>query len=560
MKIKNLKIGTRLGIGFGIQLVLLATAIGFGLLELANTNRLLREVIEEDTVITGAATTMRSAQLHVTIATSRIVMLADEQARAQQETQLLAAREHYDAASTTMHKLITQDKAKAILARIDAGRAETRPLMDKARALGHEGKGPEGTAMLINEVNPAAERWQAALSEMVALQTANEEAIDAEAAEVYSTSRIWLAVIGLAALVMGVTIATLATRSITRPIKLALKIAQTVAAGDLSMRIRSESTDETGALIAALKTMNDSLQDIVGQVRGGTDTIACASTQIAMGNLDLSARTEEQASSLEETAASMEELNVTVKQNAENARQANVLAQSASDVAVKGGQVVAKVVETMGSINQSSRKIVDIIAVIDGIAFQTNILALNAAVEAARAGEQGRGFAVVASEVRNLAQRSASAAKEIKALIDDSVAQVAQGSTLVGNAGHTMDEIVESVRRVTDIMAEISLAGREQEMGIAQINQAVIEMDAVTQQNAALVEEAAAAAESLQDQASRLSEVVSVFKLDTAATPTPARKPLKAVKSAVKAPVRVQLAGKKVANGAMIANDEWETF
>jgi len=261
--------------------------------------------------------------------------------------------------------------------------------------------------------------------------------------------------------------------------------------------------------------MNASLSHIVGEVRNGTDTIATASNEIAAGNLNLSSRTEQQASSLQETAASMEQLTSTVKQNADNASQANQLAVSASEVAVHGGKVVTQVVSTMGSINASSKKIVDIIGVIDGIAFQTNILALNAAVEAARAGEQGRGFAVVAAEVRNLAQRSASAAKEIKALIDDSVAKVNVGSKLVDQAGSTMEEIVTSIRRVTDIMGEITAASHEQTAGIDQINQAVSQMDQVTQQNAALVEEAAAAAASLQDQAATLAEVVSAFKLDS---------------------------------------------
>jgi len=261
--------------------------------------------------------------------------------------------------------------------------------------------------------------------------------------------------------------------------------------------------------------MRDSLAAIVGQVRSGADTIATASTQIAAGNLDLSSRTEQQASSLEETASSMEELTSTVKQNADNARQANQLAASASEVALKGGAVVAQVVDTMDGINASSKKIVDIIGVIDGIAFQTNILALNAAVEAARAGEQGRGFAVVATEVRSLAQRSAAAAKEIKALIGDSVAKVDVGSALVGQAGSTMEQIVASIGRVTDIMGEITAASSEQSAGIELVNQAITEMDGVTQQNAALVEQAAAAAESMQDQASTLAQMVSVFKLDS---------------------------------------------
>jgi methyl-accepting chemotaxis protein len=294
-------------------------------------------------------------------------------------------------------------------------------------------------------------------------------------------------------------------------------------------------------------------------VRSGTETIATASTEIASGNLDLSSRTEQQASALEETASSMEELTSTVKQNADNARQANQLAQSASEVALRGGAVVADVVRTMGSINASAGKIVDIIGVIDGIAFQTNILALNAAVEAARAGEQGRGFAVVASEVRSLAQRSASAAKEIKALIGDSVDKVGEGSRLVNQAGATMDDIVTSVKRVTDIMGEITMASREQEAGIEQINQAISEMDAVTQQNAALVEEAAAAAQSLQDQSGKLAEVVGVFRLDAAAEPVRAAPPPRLAPAARKprpalAPT-VQTARRVASNAG-----EWEIF
>jgi methyl-accepting chemotaxis protein len=303
-------------------------------------------------------------------------------------------------------------------------------------------------------------------------------------------------------------------RGISRALAQAVDAANAVAQGDLSRPIRVQGNDEVAQLLTSLSAMQSSLVGIVGEVRQGTDTIASASSQIAAGNMDLSSRTEGQASSLEETAAAMEQLTSTVQQNADNAHQANQLALSASSVAVKGGSVVAQVVGTMGAINASSRKIVDIIGVIDGIAFQTNILALNAAVEAARAGEQGRGFAVVAAEVRSLAQRSAAAAKEIKTLIGDSVDKVEEGSKQVQEAGQTMNEIVDSVKRVTDIMAQISVASQEQTSGIEQINQAITQMDQVTQQNAALVEEAAAAAASLQEQASALTQVVSVFKLD----------------------------------------------
>jgi methyl-accepting chemotaxis protein len=302
----------------------------------------------------------------------------------------------------------------------------------------------------------------------------------------------------------------------------AMGITRQIAEGDLSMPIDVKQHD-SASMLHGIRSMRDDLAKIVNEVRVGTDTIATASSQIAAGNLDLSSRTEEQASALEETAASMEELTSTVTQNAENARLANELAATASAVAVKGGSVVAQVVDTMASINESSKKIVDIISVIDGIAFQTNILALNAAVEAARAGEQGRGFAVVATEVRNLAQRSAAAAKEIKTLIGASVDTVATGNKLVAAAGSTMDEVVASVRRVTDIMGEISIASNEQSSGIAQVNQAIAQMDAVTQQNAALVEQASAAAESMQNQAARLLQVVGVFRLGGAA---PARRSL----------------------------------
>ena len=343
------------------------------------------------------------------------------------------------------------------------------------------------------------------------------------AAGIKSSATVMSYVIAGAILLVVVLLGVYITRSITRPLIEAVKVAQTVAGGDLTSNIVVSSKDETGQLLQALKDMNESLVKIVGEVRSDTDTIATATSQIAAGNLDLSSRTEQQASSLEETASSMEELTSTVKQNADNARQANQLAVSASEVAVKGGDVVARVVDTMGSINDSAKKIVDIIGVIDGIAFQTNILALNAAVEAARAGEQGRGFAVVATEVRNLAQRSAAAAKEIKSLIDDSVEKVAVGSRLVGQAGTTMAEIVSSVKLVTDIMGEVTAASQEQSAGIEQVNQAITQMDEVTQQNAALVEEAAGAAAALEDQASNLMRVVSVFKVNgmqAAAAPT----------------------------------------
>ncbi|PHV51016.1 methyl-accepting chemotaxis protein [Janthinobacterium sp. BJB301] len=351
------------------------------------------------------------------------------------------------------------------------------------------------------------------LDQQIATQSVQmRTAAEAAMARAHDTSVLIIA-LGLVGGVLSLVTAWFISSGILRPLRHAVKVARKVAGGDLSEHIRVDSRDEVGQLLQALKDMNASLITIVGEVRGGTHEIAGASGEIAAGNLDLSQRTQAQASSLERTAASMDELTGTVKQNADNARQANQLAQSAAAVAGKGGTVVAQVVDTMSSINASSKKIVDIIGVIDAIAFQTNILALNAAVEAARAGEQGRGFAVVAAEVRTLAQRSAGAAKEIKQLIGDSVERVDAGARLVDTAGSTMREIVASVHRVTDIMGEISMASGEQLSGIEQVNAAIVQMEQVTQQNAALVEQASTAAASMQQRATLLSGTVGIFKL-----------------------------------------------
>ncbi|MCW5613281.1 MAG: Tar ligand binding domain-containing protein [Rubrivivax sp.] len=365
------------------------------------------------------------------------------------------------------------------------------------------------------ELYPAMDPVAELLDQLGRVQLDAAQALSEQADADYRVV-LWVSVLAALAVIAAASMgAWWLVRGVIGDIRHAVLVAQTVASGDLSSRIVVQRSDETGQLLQALQQMNGALASLVGQVRSGAENIATASSQIASGNADLSQRTEEQASNLQQTAASMEQLTATVRQNADTARQATQLAGSATDVAAQGGTVVAQVISTMQDISDSSRKIADIIAVIDGIAFQTNILALNAAVEAARAGEQGRGFAVVAGEVRNLAQRSAQAAREIKSLIGDSVEKVEAGSRLVGDAGRTMDDIVAQVRRVADLIAEISRASVEQSSGIGQVGDAVQQLDQVTQQNAALVEESAAAADSLRHQAQALTQTVSSFKLAT---------------------------------------------
>jgi methyl-accepting chemotaxis protein len=563
MYLANLKIGQRLGAGFGVVLLLMAGLTVIAWLRFGSVGEHNNTMIAEDWVKAEAANSVNALTRANARRTMELLIAPDQAYRAKVNAHIEANKEAINRELATLDALVHAPEAKALLAEIKEERAAYVAAFEKVRKLVAEENLSAASNIMVAETLPTLDSLQDSIKRLVDFQAKLVKASGASVQQDIYFARNFMLWVGIGAVLAGLWFAYRITRSITVPLGRAVKITQTVAGGDLTSTIEVTSKDETGQLLQALSDMNGSLHQIVGQVRAGTDAIATASGQIASGNLDLSARTEQQASSLEETASSMEELTSTVKQNGDSARQANQLALSAQEVAIKGGQVVEQVVGTMASINESSRKIVDIIGVIDGIAFQTNILALNAAVEAARAGEQGRGFAVVASEVRNLAQRSAGAAKEIKALIGDSVEKIGSGSKLVGQAGSTMDEIVASVRRVTDIMGEISLASREQESGIEQINQAVTEMDNVTQQNAALVEEAAAASGALQDQAAQLAGLVSVFKLraGNSVAPAPAAKVQLASKSIVAfVPSAPKSPPRKTVNGADRPDDAWEEF
>ncbi|MGV7208469.1 methyl-accepting chemotaxis protein [Oxalobacteraceae bacterium A2-2] len=511
---KNLKIGTRLALGFGLMLVLMAVLILTAISHMRSVELATREMMQQPLAKERMVSEWYRA-IHTSVRrTTAISKSSDPSLGPYFAAETAASTSEVSEIQKKVESLLESDAEKATFAKISDTRKQYLAARDQIVALKKEGKLEEAATVLDTSFTPAGKAYLDSLRALLEMQRMsidqNAQEIEAES----QRSRTFMIVLGVVVLAVGVASAWWLTHGITAPLSHAVDIAVAVANKDLRSTIVVDSKDETGRLLQALRTMNDGLIGIVGQVRNGTDSIASASTQIAAGNLDLSSRTEQQASSLEETASSMEELTSTVKQNADNARQANQLAQRAAEVAQRGGAVVAQVVETMDAINTSSRKVVDIISVIDGIAFQTNILALNAAVEAARAGEQGRGFAVVASEVRTLAQRSAAAAKEIKALIDTSVEKVDAGSTLVNQAGMTMTDVVDSIQRVTDIMGEITSASQEQSTGIEQVNLAVTEMDNVTQQNAALVEQAAAAAASLQEQAAALAQVVAVFQLD----------------------------------------------
>ncbi|MDB5909774.1 MAG: methyl-accepting chemotaxis protein [Massilia sp.] len=586
-----MKVGTRLGLGFALVLFFLVSVTAIGILRMAQIQDRLDRVVGVNNVVTRYVIDMRG---NVSDRINSMRILTMMSSPDEMEADLNRIKEQtrkYDEIEkklTDKFAIEASPEEKALLAQVKEHAGVAMPAIAKATELWLANKAEDATRVMVKEIRPAQKKWMDALDQLASLEDKlnNQSQVDAEAA--FVNARNFMLVLGALAAAMGVLAAVVITRGLLKQLggepDYTAKIAGSIAGGDLSIAIDTADSDK-GSLLVEMKEMRNSLVSIVGQVRVGTETIGTASREIAAGNIDLSSRTEMQASSLEKTASAMEVLTSTVKQNADNAREANQLAASASDVARKGGEVVSQVVDTMGSINASANKIVDIIGVIDGIAFQTNILALNAAVEAARAGEQGRGFAVVASEVRNLAQRSAAAAKEIKTLIGDSVEKVERGSKLVGQAGVTMDEVVASVKRVTDIMSEIADASQEQSAGIEQVNLSIIEMDSMTQQNAALVEEAAAAAQSLQDQAAELAHVVSIFKLvegeeaqvlvkpvaaarpAAAAKPATAAKPvaakpaqLRVARAALKKPVSAPAAPKARKVEATANKDEWEEF
>ena len=514
--LNDLKIGTRLTLGFGVLIAFLILISVVAITRVISINATTESIVNERYAKIAQINEIERRILEQTRALSSALLEQDFPEDARNDLlSVKASSKEFEAKFNHFKASIQTEKGRALLKDIESARAQFAAQRDNVLKLLAGNEANSARIALIKDLRGPQLAYQNAIHAMSAYQN---DSMVKDAQEAKSAGQFAIALtIGLAALatLASAAIGWFISRSITKPIELAVSIAETVAAGDLTSDFRVHGRDETGQLLKALLNMNSSLANVVATVRNSSDSIATGSSEIATGNADLSQRTEQQASSLQQTAASMEQLNATVTQNADAARQADQLAAAARSVASKGGDMVDQVVRTMDDITTSSRKIADIISVIDGIAFQTNILALNAAVEAARAGEQGRGFAVVATEVRNLAHRSAEAAKEIKSLIGASVERVEAGSRLVSDAGSTMSDIVAQVKRVSDLIGEISAATLEQTSGIGQVSQAVSQLDQVTQQNAALVEESAAAAESLRQQAGKLVEAVSVFKIGT---------------------------------------------
>jgi methyl-accepting chemotaxis protein len=523
MKLNDFKIRSLLLAGFGTVLVLMLALAGIGIVQMNKADALTTHLTGESM---RRADKLQEWLAVVEINATRTLAVAKLNDPAAEkfflDAMTVSSKRADDLQAAIKDSVAGDPDAAALFGNVLTSREAYREARKTAFKQKADGQAEAAAAFFTTDMVPKVNTYVGSLKTLLDYQLRTVAADTARIADGFAAGRRLLLGLAALALLAGTGFAYFIGRAIAVPLRTAVSVAQTVAKGDLSSRITPQGSSETGVLMGALKDMNDNLVGIVSQVRSGTATIADAADQITAGNLELSSRTEQQASALEETASSMEELTATVRQNAEHAREANVLAQSASSVAGRGGDTVGRVVETMDAITESSKKITDIIGVIDSIAFQTNILALNAAVEAARAGEQGRGFAVVASEVRVLAQRSAGAAKEIKALIGDSAGKVEQGSRLVADAGATMSEIVDSIGRVTAIMSGIALASQEQSAGIEQVNVAIAQMDQVTQQNAALVEEAAASSEALREQSRALSALVSTFRFEDGAAPAAA--------------------------------------
>ena len=573
MSFNNLRIGNRLAIGFAAVLLMMVVMTAVGFLRMAKTEEALGNSIAIAKRAKLADAWLAGQQLNVTRALA-IAKSADHATLMDYfEPMVQATGAQIDDIQKTLEATIVSERGKALFADASAKRKIFQDARAKVSALHKAGNDDAAAALVASAMLPAAESYVKSVQGLETYQAELSDAnIAAAKADVVTTEMLLLGLLAGGVLI-GMGMAWFTARSITQPLKQALSVASAIANNDLSRPVHSQRGDELGELLRELDQMRNSLHQVVSQVRGSAGSITTASAEIATGNQDLSERTEQTSSNLQQAASSMEQLTGAVRQSADSARQAEQLASSAADVAARGGQVVSEVVATMNEINTSSKRISDIIGVIDGIAFQTNILALNAAVEAARAGEQGRGFAVVASEVRSLAGRSAEAAREIKVLIGASVDKVESGSRLVANAGHTMTEIVSSVQRVSDIIGEITAAASEQSDGIGQINSAVSQLDQMTQQNAALVEQSAAAAESLKDQAVRLSDVMSIFRLDshgtnavtTRATPPRSEAPARAAKPKSAAPSAPRVAAPhtptpKAVKSEASRTDDWETF